>query len=383
MNTPRRRVARAPIGAPSSRRPTSAPPPSRQAVQTTLPLVTLADRTEADDEIRTRQKDIKYDLRDFTVDYLVEQFNNDFFYIPPYQREFVWNQEKQSRFIESLILGLPIPMMFVADALDGRFEVVDGAQRLQTLEAFLSDDLQLAKLEHLPSINGFRFTDMPTSQQRRLKGRALRLVVLEESTDLELRQEIFNRINTSSERARGSEIRRGTYQGSFMDFIISCARMPLFKSLCPMSDALRKRREDEELVLRFFAYSERYASFKHDVDSFLDKFVKDHRHTFDRERYAREFRAMLDFVNTHFRNCGFSKKPHSASTPRVRFEAISVGVNLALRAKPGLVIPLGSFDWLDSDEFQRHTTTHASNSLSRLAGRIEYVRDQLLAASEE
>ena len=90
---------------------------------------------------------------------------------------------------------------------------------------------------------------------------------------------------------------------------------------------------------------------------------------------SREFDRMLSFVEKYFPH-GFGKGPNSKATPRVRFEAIAVGVNLALRANPEL-IPT-DVSWLQSDEFTTHTTTHASNSLPRLRGRVEFVRDRLL-----
>jgi hypothetical protein len=139
---------------------------------------------------------------------------------------------------------------------------------------------------------------------------------------------------------------------------------------------MRRRRENEELVLRFFAYSDRYETFTHDVDAFLDDFVKDHRTEFPRERMQREFHATMRFVKEHFPN-GFAKGPDSKATPRVRFEALAIGTNLALRREPDLH-PVRVESWLDSKEFQILTTTHASNSGPRLKARVEYVRDRLL-----
>jgi hypothetical protein len=84
----------------------------------------------------------------------------------------------------------------------------------------------------------------------------------------------------------------------------------------------------------------------------------------------------MDFVARYF-PYGFKKSANANSTPRVRFESLAVGTNLALRAEPDLV-PLPVLSWLESDQFQELTTTHASNSAPRLRGRIEFVRDQLL-----
>ena len=84
---------------------------------------------------------------------------------------------------------------------------------------------------------------------------------------------------------------------------------------------------------------------------------------------------MLDFVDKNF-PYGFAKSKNAKSTPRVRFEAISVGVALALRENKNLIV--NNVDWIESDEFKVHTTSHASNSLNRVMGRIEYVKNMLL-----
>ncbi len=344
--------------------------------------VVISDEAKvaAEKDIRAKQSEVKYDLRDFTIDYIVQQFRDGLFYVPDYQRAFVWDKPRQCRFIESVLLGLPIPMMFVADMDDGRLEIVDGAQRIQTLESFLDDQFVLSGLEQLPALDGFKSSDLPPPQQRKFGTKALRIVVLEDSTSLATRQEIFNRINTSGLAAKPSEIRRGTFAGPFMSFLAECARDPVFLRLCPISDGLLARREGEELMLRFFAYSDCYRDFQHDVEAFLDDYAEEHQKKFERsekKRMKQEFDAMMDFIHRFFPH-GFAKKKGAKSTPRVRFEAISVGVNLALRAKPDLVPQVVPESWLDSDEFRFHTKTHASNSGPRLRARVEFVRDQLL-----
>jgi hypothetical protein len=203
----------------------------------------------------------------------------------------------------------------------------------------------------------------------------MRIVVLEESTTFETRQDIFNRVNTGGDAARPAEIRRGALQGAFMTFVENCATDPLFHILCPMSDSLKARREPSELVLRFFAYSDTYKLFKHDVAEFLNEYAKQHKNRFDEDRLRSEYVRMLAFVQRHF-PAGFAKSTSARSTPRVRFEAISVGVNLALREMPQLVP--ANMDWIHLDEFAAQVTTHASNSGPRLRSRVEFVRDQLL-----
>lgn len=329
---------------------------------------------ETEEQIREKQKEIKYDIRDFTIGYIVNSYKEGLFYIPDYQREFIWNNKKRWRFIESVILGLPIPMMFFADMRDGLLEIVDGAQRVQTLEEYLNDDLRLKNLGYLPTLNDKKFSDLPESQKRKFLTKALRIVILEDSTTDAIRQEIFDRINTGQEKARSSEIRRGAHSGPFMEFIKICARNKSFKQLCPLSKHYIDHREDEELLVRFFAYSENYKEFRHDVARFLDEYVKSKNENFDQATMEKRFKRMLKFVERHFEN-GFAKNANAKTTPRVRFEAIAVGVDLALKKVPNLIPK--TMDWLGTEEFKKQTTTHASNSGPRLRSRIEFVRDVL------
>lgn len=337
---------------------------------------TPADIKNAEIQIKNLRKEIDYDTRDYSIDFLVQQFRDDEFYIPDeYQRKYIWKEDDKTRFIESIILGLPIPFMFFSDTDDGRCEIIDGAQRTQTLVEFLDNDLILNNLKKLTSLEGFKYNDLPEYFRRKLNKTTMRIIVLSDETTLEIRQEIFNRINTTGVRANPSEIRRGSYTGRFMDFLKECANNDKFKTICPVSENSKKRYDDLELVLRFFAFLNNYQNFKHRVDEFLDDYVETVKDTFDEEKFKLEFERMVDFVDKYFEN-GFRKTKTSKSTPRVRFEAIAVGVGLALRENPNLIPD--SMDWIKGEEFKKHTTTHASNSPARVKGRVEYVKEMLL-----
>ena len=333
----------------------------------------------AEEQIRALREEIEYNTRDYSIDFIIQQFRENQFYIPDeYQRQYIWNDADKNRFVESILLGLPIPLMFFSDTEDGRCEIIDGAQRTQAMEEFMSGDLILSDLKKLTSLNGFSYNDIPAYFRKKFDKTNLRIIVLSDDTTLEIRQEIFNRINTTGREANPSEIRRGSFRGPFMDFLMECTKDGVFKEVCPISETMEKRYEQLELVIRFFAFLDHYQEFTHRVDSFLDEYIENTKSSFDRTAMKTEFDNMLCFVKTYF-PYGFAKSERAKSTPRVRFEAISVGVALALREKPNLV-PL-SMDWLNSDAFKHHTTTHASNSLSRVSGRILYVKEQLLSGA--
>lgn len=336
-----------------------------------------ARKLAAEQQIKELRKEVDYDTRDYAIDFLVQQYRENEFYIPDeYQRQYIWEDSDKNRFIESILLGLPIPFMFFSDTDDGRCEIIDGAQRTQALEEFMQNDLVLSNLKKLTELNGFTYNDLPEYFKRKFNKTTMRIIVLSDETTMDIRKEIFNRINTTGRPAKPSEIRRGSYAGPFMEFLKECTKNPIFIKVCPVSEISKKRYEDLELVLRFFAFLNNYKNFTHRVDEFLDQYVEDNQNKFDAETFRSEFVRMVTFVDKYFPN-GFRKTKNAKSTPRVRFEAISVGVALALRINPNLEPK--SMDWLESDEFKIHTTTHASNSPARVAGRVEYVRDMLLA----
>jgi hypothetical protein len=342
-------------------------------------------RDQAERQLISEQRTISFDTKDYTTELLVDKLKSGEFYIPEYQREFVWNEIEQSKFVESVLIGLPIPFMFAAEnATEGKFEILDGAQRIRTLRAFFNDKLKLRDLEKLDKLNDFRFSDLPVPQQRRLKNRVLRMVVLSPNADEDVRFDLFERINSRGKKVNAAELRRGAFPGKFYDLVRECSEDERFLSLCRLTKQSIDHREGEELVLRYFAYAENYLTFQHEVARFLNHYMRSNNSLFDKDEEAAaregktkrsEFQNMVKFVKNFFPN-GFGKTHLASITPRVRFEAISVGVHLALKKKPKL--KPRNMDWLESEEFKNLTTTHASNSGPRLRARIEYVRDRLL-----
>lgn len=155
----------------------------------------------AENQIEEKRQEIDYDTREYTIEFIVNKYisrDDDAgeIYIPEYQKELVWDITRQSRLIESVILGLPIPLIFVAEIQEtGKLEIVDGSPIISTLVDFLTNKLQLQNLKTLDSLNGFYFNDLSPSRQRRFKNTPLRMVILEKS-DEKIRHEIFNRLNT-------------------------------------------------------------------------------------------------------------------------------------------------------------------------------------------
>lgn len=350
-----------------------------------------AEKAELDIQIQEKQKITDYEIREFPVSVIVDKFTIGLekdeaeLYIPDYQREFIWDERQRSRFIESIMLNLPIPYLFVADTaqekFEGRLEIVDGSQRIRTLVDFLKDELILSGLKKLPAANGFTFSDLSKPRQLRFKRKTLRMIELTEQADEESRREIFDRLNSGGTKLNTMEQRRGSKDGPFLTFIQKCSENILFQTLCPVSIVRQDRAEYAELVLRYFAYIDNYLNFDKSVDEFLTDILQEGNKNFEEARLQKEFLDMLNFVHQYFPD-GFRKNGNNNSVPRIRFEALAVGITLALRINPDLK-PKNVTDWLISDEFKTHTRSDASNSRPKVRNRIHFVRDNLLGREIE
>ena len=359
-------------------------------------LLTLQQLEQMESEIKEKQKITDHEIREFPVSVIVSMFTDGLeeddaeLYIPDYQREFIWDVKRQSRFIESLLLDLPIPYLFVADTNakdDGRLEIVDGSQRIRTLVNFLHGDLELTGLKKIPSANGLRYTDLPKSRQLRFNRKTIRMIELTEKADEEARREIFDRLNSGGVHLNYMERRYGSSDSPFYTFLMRIEQeyaprdetTTLFKKLCPLTSSRIQRAEYAELLLRFFAYSNNYQNFEHRVDDFLERYAERSDHDF--EQMENELNRVLDYVDKTFGKRGFKKRESDNSVPRIRFEALAVGTALALRENLDLNTEQ-DLSWVDSQEFITHTRSDASNSKPKVIARIEYVRDQLLGRVE-
>ena len=156
---------------------------------------------EAEEQIVEQSKRIEFFNTEYSVELLCDKMSRDDFVIPSYQREFTWEDERKSRFIESVVMGLPIPFLFFWEMPDGKLEVVDGSQRLRTIHEFVDGEFKLGKLDVLDQLSGFTFKELPDSRQRKIKNRSIRGIVLNEHADKDARFDMFERINTGSKAA--------------------------------------------------------------------------------------------------------------------------------------------------------------------------------------
>lgn len=349
-----------------------------------IPAKTVQEAADAEIQIVELSKRIDFYLTEYSVELLADKMQRGEFVVPSYQRAYTWEEDRKSRFIESMIIGLPIPFLFFWEMPNGKLEIVDGSQRLRSLEEFVTGDLRLGELESLTMLSGFKFSELPESRRRKIKNRSIRGIVLNEHADEQARFDMFERINTGSKIANKAEVRRGALAGPFMNLVKDLAELPLFTSLAPVSKKEAAEREREELVTRFFAYSDGLDGYKDRPSEFFFKYTKAmNAKVADQpdliEKYQQRFVLTMSLVQQVF-PYGFRRNAKGTATPRARFEAIAIGSNLALELNPALesgnippVLP-----WLESKEFSDVVGSDGANAISRLRQRINFVRDRLL-----
>ena len=350
----------------------------------------------AEAEIRDKRKPVDYSTLEYPIEIIVNKYlagrdedENELF-IPDYQREMAWDEDRQSKFIESILLGLPIPYIFVADYVGdecesedlARLEIIDGTQRIRTLSRFISNQLQLSNLKELESLNGFRFKDLPFSRQRRFNRTTIRMIQLTDKANEKIRRDIFERLNTGSVELNEMEKRRGIRPGKFLDLIEELSKESLFRDLCSFTEVEINQRDPQEFVLRFFAFLNNYKNYAgKKVHEFLDNYLEHGNNSnypeIDIMKY--EFNRMLKFIKKYFPNdlhiYRKTKKQYEPTT-RIKFESITVGTALALRENKDLTPSSVSF--INSTEFNELTKSDASSSSKKVVKRLEYVRDCLL-----
>lgn len=360
-------------------------PLEEEDVSTQTAALSPEEIEAAEVQIVEQSKRIEFYLTEYSVELLADKMKKGDFFVPPYQREFTWEPSRQSRFIESLLMGLPIPFLFFwEDPKTGRLEIVDGSQRLRTIESFIHGDLKLGELEGLTLVSGFRFADLPESRQRKIKNRSIRGIVLNEHADEQARFDLFDRINTGSKIANKAEVRRGALGGPFLDLVVKLADDPLFTQLAPVSPKQFKEREREELVTRFFAYGDGLEGYENKVAPFIYAYTKKMNEAFTADpqleaTYEERFHMVMRFIESNF-PLGFRRAPNGKVTPRARFEAIAIGSYWALRDKPTLTTQPVSTAWIDEEEFRDIVGSDGANVIKKLKGRITYVHEQLLNA---
>lgn len=236
--------------------------------------------------ISKKRNSLKTDRLDMSFGELINMYEDgDLFITPEYQRVFRWQPFQQTRFIESILLGIPIPPIFVAEDKNGKWEVVDGLQRISTVFSFFGlltnipdkNNLVLTEGELIPEMENITHETLSIRLKTTIKRSVCRVEIVRWDSLEDIRYELFNRLNTGASPLSDQEIRNCIFRAYPIDLnraLREVANLPEFDELISPSDTKKEEMFLEELVLRFFAFKHLKAEFKTTVPQYLTEFMK-------------------------------------------------------------------------------------------------------------
>ena len=317
----------------------------------------LKNVEDADEDVATTGE--LFSISSFGVDYpvetLVSRMNKKLFYIPPFQRAFVWSQNQCSRFVESLLLGLPVPGIFLFKEADsGKHLVIDGQQRLKSL-LYFSEGLINGKefvLTGLETRFGNRtYKTLDEADRARLNDAVIHATVFKQDLpegEINSVYEVFERINTGGIKLSPQEIRSCICHGNFNDYLHRLNDNAEWRAIYgPKS----KRLKDVEIILRFMAFYEKGSSYKSPMKHFLNDYMKLKRNLSDVELQALGtiFVKMVSFVTKALGNRTF-RPDRSLNTAVFDSVANALAHRLAVKAEPQIEAALVAYNALFQNE---------------------------------
>lgn len=243
-----------------------------------------------DDEVPVAE--VGYEVTCYGVDFDVYGINrrlqDNEIIIPEFQRNYIWSLPTASRFIESLLMGLPVPGIFLTKDLETQdFIVIDGQQRLKTIQYFYAGvfnpssgqsrqkSFRLTKVQ--PQFEGMAYDDLKPSERKRFNNALIHATIVKqdspEADDTSV-YHIFDRINSGGMSLNHQEVRCALYQGKLVDEIAAINEEPAWRSIFGNKD---KRQRDHELILRFLAFLKSENPYRAPMSEFLTKFLASHR----------------------------------------------------------------------------------------------------------
>lgn len=193
---------------------------------------------------------------------------------PEFQRKYKWDKEgweRASRFIESCLMRIPLPACYFAEKDDGTHLVIDGVQRLTTIEKFFNDEFALEGLTAFEELEGKKFSELG-SYKAELEATTIRCIILRKENPENLIQEIFSRLNQGAVKLSDQEIRHAIYPGPLNELLIELAKNPVIANF---GNTTKDSREGEELVLRFFALQDDLGGYEGRLSRFLDSYMRE------------------------------------------------------------------------------------------------------------
>ena len=269
------------------------------------------ERPEIEDTAENENDSIYYSISsygaDYSVDVLIKRLEKGLIIVPPFQRRYVWDIKKASRFIESLILGLPVPGIFLSrDSSDkpqqsNKMLIIDGQQRLLTLQRFYRGrfDDKVFKLSGIcDELNGRTYDELSADDQSRLDDAIIHATIIKQETPEEDDSSIymvFGRLNTGGMLLQPQEIRACIFYGEFNDLLNDLKNNENWRNLFRKENP---RMKEQEMILRFFALYSHYEEYKKGLKKLLNDFMSHNRYCqlHDKNTLSKMFNNTINII---------------------------------------------------------------------------------------
>ncbi len=322
------------------------------------------------------------DRVDMSFGELINMYTNGELVIEPeFQRLFRWDISQRTRFVESLLLGIPIPSIFVAEDNDGRWEIVDGLQRISTILSFFcllkgnqkKNGWVLEKGSILKEFEGFGVSDIPLKFQLNLKRSSCRVEVIKWNSDYDMRFELFNRLNTGGTSLTDQEIRNCIFRGISVDFTNTIKALASSVEFIDLIQPTQKQTEElylDELVLRFFSLFENHDDISKNLSEHMTDYMRNATKDKNLYQYKLEkFKQTLSLIKRLGRKSILGKNGQLSTS---LYDGIFNGVaaNLEYYRNSAEVVLQDKVSSLKEDEEFKKATGQASNYKERTKKRI-------------
>lgn len=269
-------------------------------------MIFITEENEEEDVDLSGKRKIDFTGKDSDIDGLYRQYQKGRLLIQPdYQRKYVWDAKKASLLIESILMNIPIPIIYLAATPEDKINVIDGQQRLTSIFSFIDGkfpngkDFRLSGVQVFPELRKKKFSELDDAMQNKILDYSIRTITFTADSDPDLQYEIFSRLNTGSVSLNTQELRNCIYRGEFNELIKELAADKDFLFLLGLTEP-HKRMTDVEFVLRFVSfYKKTYINYKSPIKKFLNDTMRENAHIDeeDKKRIRNAFHTAVTNLN--------------------------------------------------------------------------------------
>lgn len=340
---------------------------------------------EIEEKIIELRNELKTDRLDMSFGEIMNLYQDDVLIIQPeYQRAYRWNEEQKTRFIESILLGIPVPPIFVAEDNDGKWELVDGLQRISTILSFfglLKNDIkaknnfQLTKSDLIGNIlEGIKIDTLPLKLKLTIQRAVCRVEILRWDSKLDMRYELFNRLNTGASPLKEQEIRNCIFTGKFNSLLGELAQNKEFSDLIQPTQKQVDEMFLEELVLRFFAFKDNFNNLliEKNIQDFLSQYMKNiSQKTLDVKMYKQDFLNVVNFLSQDCFDYKIFRAKNGLFTPNIYDTVMLMVYNFSDKYKINIIDFKNKIDSLNSDKEYQEASGASTYASQRMKKKIE------------